>query len=101
VYASNPSVWEAEAGESPVQGQPGLHSETLSLETNQPNQKLTTVPGLGVLRLRSAEVGLWVHSVFLAFLSFRGQVWWCTLAIWETDLNAGPGQKQETLSEKK
>jgi hypothetical protein len=26
----NPSTWEAEAGGSPVGGQPGLHSDTMS-----------------------------------------------------------------------
>jgi hypothetical protein len=32
VNACNPSTWEAEAGGSQVQDQPGLHSETLSLK---------------------------------------------------------------------
>jgi hypothetical protein len=29
----NPSIQEAEAGRAKVQGQPGLHSDTLSLKT--------------------------------------------------------------------
>jgi hypothetical protein len=34
VHACNPSTQEAEAEESQVQGQPGLHRETLSLKKN-------------------------------------------------------------------
>jgi hypothetical protein len=30
VHTYNPSIWATEAGRSQVQGQPGLHSETLS-----------------------------------------------------------------------
>jgi hypothetical protein len=30
VHASSPSTWETEAGGLRVQGQPGLHSDTLS-----------------------------------------------------------------------
>jgi hypothetical protein len=32
LHTYNPSTWEAEAGRLRVQGQPGLHSETLSLK---------------------------------------------------------------------
>jgi hypothetical protein len=34
-----PAVWENEAGGSGVQGQPGLHSETLSLKNKQKKPK--------------------------------------------------------------
>jgi hypothetical protein len=30
IHASNPGTWEAKAGRPQVQGQPGLHSKTLS-----------------------------------------------------------------------
>jgi hypothetical protein len=35
----NPSIWEAEAGEQWVPGQPGLHSETLSHTTKGKRHK--------------------------------------------------------------
>jgi hypothetical protein len=39
VHACNPSTQEAEAGESPIQGQPGLQSKTLSQTKQNKNQK--------------------------------------------------------------
>jgi hypothetical protein len=35
VHAYNPNTWETVAGESQIQGQPGLHSETLTHKTKQ------------------------------------------------------------------
>ena len=35
VHAFNPSTQEAKAGRVPIQGQPGLHSKTLSRNTKQ------------------------------------------------------------------
>jgi hypothetical protein len=40
VQNCKPSYQEAEAGESQVQGQPGLLSETLSQENQNQNQKI-------------------------------------------------------------
>jgi hypothetical protein len=37
VHTYKPSTWEAEAGELQVQGQPGLHRETLSQKNQKPN----------------------------------------------------------------
>jgi hypothetical protein len=42
MYSCNPSIWEAEAGRSRVQGQPVLHRETLSQNTTQRNKKKKT-----------------------------------------------------------
>jgi hypothetical protein len=38
-YPYNPSTQEAEAGGSQLEGQPGLHSETLSQKTNKKKNK--------------------------------------------------------------
>jgi cytochrome b involved in lipid metabolism len=42
VHACNPNIWKVEAGGSRVQGQLGLHSETLSLN-KQENKKVYIV----------------------------------------------------------
>jgi hypothetical protein len=39
----NPSFWKAETGGSQVQGQPGLHSETLSQNNNNKKDVLELV----------------------------------------------------------
>jgi hypothetical protein len=36
MHVYNPSIWETEAGGLSVQGQPGLHNETLAQKPNQP-----------------------------------------------------------------
>jgi hypothetical protein len=35
VHACNPSIWEVEAGEWLLQGQPGLHSKTMPQKNKQ------------------------------------------------------------------
>jgi hypothetical protein len=38
-HTCNPSIWEAEAGGMRVSGQPGLHSETLSVSKRDRGEK--------------------------------------------------------------
>jgi hypothetical protein len=46
VFVYNPSIWEAEAGRSQVQGQPELHSKTMSQKKKKKKKKETVKSGL-------------------------------------------------------
>jgi hypothetical protein len=63
-HAYNSSTWEEEVGGTHAQGQPGLHSETLSQQTKGKTVKVLFVHFMEKLSLRTEEKSL-SRSAFL------------------------------------